>query len=52
MLNELRSSEVGGKISHIVTFYLHPKTFPFRNVHFLSAHFTHDRMIAKMQVIG
>lgn len=52
MLNELRSSEVGGKNSHIVTFCLHPKTLPFCNIHFLSAHLTHDRMIAKMQAIG
>ena len=52
MISEERSSEVGGKISQDVTFCLHPKTLAFCNIHFLSAHFTHDRMIAKTEAIG
>lgn len=52
MIIEERSDEVGSKKSQDVTFCLHRKSSPFRNIHFLSAHLTHDRMIAKTEAIG
>ena len=47
MISEERSDEVGGKKSHIVTYCLHPKTFPFCNAHLERALFQQPCLTAK-----